>query len=273
MSFVEILGVKINKSSYDEVLGWIEKRIKNQNQGWIATPNPEIILKAQGSGKFKQIINSADLRISDGIGISIAARYLNEIDDKKTKIGLWMRIWIWKMIILAMIWDKNSVEKILPQISGDELVFKLIPMAKEKKWKIFLLGGKRQNAKLAKEKIEKNYGIKVKSNSGATRIEKESEVENKEIINEINEFQPDILLVAYGAPYQEIWISENLKKLKTYVAIGIGGTIDDIASNNQTPQWLRKRGLRWLWRVIKEPKRIGRIWKAVVVFGWRMVRN
>ena len=162
MDHVDILGVKIDKSSYREVLDRIEKQIKSKKQAWIATPNPEIVLKAGESEKYRQVLNSANLRISDGIGLSVATKYLDKIKDRNYKLETLGKLWLWKITVLEMLWDKKLVEKILPQISGDELIFKLLPLARKNNWKIFLLGGKQGNAKLAIEKINNKYGVEVK---------------------------------------------------------------------------------------------------------------
>ncbi len=268
-----ILGVKVDKTNYDEVIEWISGEIEKQGKIWVATPNPEIVLKAQENSEYEEILNRANLRIADGVGLSIAAKYLDKLGKRKYQSGLIGRLILWKLTIWEFLVDRNSVEKYLPQVSGDVLVRKLIEEARNRQWKVFLLGGRMGNSQKAAEKLKQELGIKVEHHPGAKEIRKETEREREEVIEQINAFKPDILLVAYGAPWQEMWIGRNLENLKTHIAIGVGGTVDDLAEGKETPTWMREKGLRWLWRLWKEPARLGRIWDAVVVFGWRVVRD
>ena len=87
------------------------------------------------------------------------------------------------------------------------------------------------------------------------------------IINDINKTNPDIVFVAYGAPKQDIWIANNKSKLKAKILVGVGGTFDMLAGvKKRAPKFFQKIRLEWLWRAIIEPKRLGRIANAIIVF-------
>jgi N-acetylglucosaminyldiphosphoundecaprenol N-acetyl-beta-D-mannosaminyltransferase len=65
-----------------------------------------------------------------------------------------------------------------------------------------------------------------------------------------------LLLVAYGAPAQELWIARNLDALAGVVAIGVGGALDMIAGRtSRAPRWMRAAGLEWLYRLGRQPAR------------------
>lgn len=82
----------------------------------------------------------------------------------------------------------------------------------------------------------------------------------REVIEEINRLQPNVLFVATGAPRQEKWIYNNRNKLKVDVATGQGGTFDYEAGRiKRAPVWIQKIGMEWLWRLILEPSRIVRM--------------
>jgi len=89
-----------------------------------------------------------------------------------------------------------------------------------------------------------------------------------QIIQAVNTSGAKLLLVAYGAPKQDLWIAKHLSKMPTVrVAIGVGGTFDFLSGTiKRAPRWLRSLGLEWLWRLILQPWRIKRIWTAVVIF-------
>lgn len=89
-----------------------------------------------------------------------------------------------------------------------------------------------------------------------------------QIIRRINEAKPHLLLVAFGAPAQDLWIHEHLAKMPSVrVAMGIGGTLDFVAGiKKRAPLFMQKIGLEWLWRFVQEPSRWRRMWRAVVIF-------
>jgi N-acetylglucosaminyldiphosphoundecaprenol N-acetyl-beta-D-mannosaminyltransferase len=83
-----------------------------------------------------------------------------------------------------------------------------------------------------------------------------------------------VLLVAFGAPKQDMWIDRYRNQLThVRVAIGVGGTFDFIAGvHKRAPIIFQNLGIEWLWRVVREPRRIGRIINAVIVFPLSVIR-
>ena len=94
----------------------------------------------------------------------------------------------------------------------------------------------------------------------------------EEILASLNNFSPKILFCSFGAPFQEKVIYHNLKKIPSVnLAIANGGSFDFLTKKAiRAPRIFRKIGLEWLWRVIKQPKRIKRIWRATAVFLWKI---
>ena len=96
---------------------------------------------------------------------------------------------------------------------------------------------------------------------------------NKNIIDKINRYKTDLLLVAYGAPWQEKWIWQNRDKLKAKVVMGVGGTFDYLTGRAKAPpDWVNRAGLEWLWRLVHEPWRWRRQLK-LAEFGGLVVRE
>jgi len=91
----------------------------------------------------------------------------------------------------------------------------------------------------------------------------------------INRRQPDILFVALGHGRQEKWIARNLSKLSSVkLAMGVGGSFDYISGQvKRAPKFMRKLGLEWLYRLIKEPWRLPRILVAVIKFSWLVIKD
>jgi len=82
---------------------------------------------------------------------------------------------------------------------------------------------------------------------------------DRRLVDRINQSGANLLLVAYGAPWQEEWISRNLDKLKVGIVIGVGGTFDFLTGRAvEPPMWIGVLGLEWAWRLILQPWRLGR---------------
>lgn len=237
----QIMEINVNSTKLAEVLTCVEEFVSHSRKFYIVTPNPELILMAQSNKSLKDSLNAADISVPDGVGLKIA----------------------------------NPDLKI---IKGRELFLELIKLAVKKKWKVFLLGGLGDEAAIAKLKIENSmenekWKMEIKSASGpklsndAKPITKEDERLEKEVINQINTFNPELLFVAFGNPKQEIWIHDNISRIKIGGAMCIGGTLRYVAGLSKLPpEFVSSIGLEWLWRLFTEPKRIGRIFRAVVVF-------
>lgn len=94
------------------------------------------------------------------------------------------------------------------------------------------------------------------------------------VVERIRAAEPDILFVAFGHGKQEKWIHENLPKLPSVkIAMGVGGAFDMLSGKRaRAPRFLRAIGLEWVWRLLIEPRRIGRIWKATGQFLFLFLR-
>lgn len=247
LPYSEILGVRVNPISLKEAVSQVEKWLKTSKQYQIVTPNPEQVVLAQKDPSFKKVLNQADLAIADGIGLAWAIKAQNK--NLNTKVE---------------------------RVSGVDLMAALCKNAGQKKRRIFLLGGWDAAEKAAKklsairqpaEAIE-NCQLKIKSHPGAVDINNQSADERRVIIKKINQFKPDLLFVAYGAPHQEFWIAQNLSSLKVKAAMGVGGAFDYISGKvPRAPKLLRNLGLEWFFRLIIEPWRLKRH-LSLIKFIW-----
>lgn len=237
----EILGVKIDPCTMQEVLAHLTIQINNKKQTFVVTPNPEMLLIAKKDEEFKKIMNGADLAIPDGIGLVWASRFVGKM-------------------------------KISERVTGTDLMQKLCEKAPQHGWKIFLLGAQAGVAEQAAKILQTKYpGLEITGCYAGSPLPAEDDYISKKIALS----GANILFVAYGAPVQEKWIARNRKKMPDITcAIGIGGAFDFIAGiRKRAPLWMQKTGLEWLWRVIQEPKRIKRIWNATIVFPWKVIQK
>lgn len=242
---VKILDIKVDNISPVEAIAKIEATIAKgaRQTQMVTTLNPEIALKAHHDDIYKNILNSSYLTIADGTGIFWAA--------------------------------KKYHQKLKARVTGIDLINRLAKISPNKKWRWFLLGGKPGVAKKAANKLLQTYpGINIIRAEDGGVITNENINDQQLLVSKIAQAKVDILIVSFGAPIQEKFIQKYKNQLGAKVAIGAGGSLDFIAGvKKRAPKIMRLMGLEWLWRLILEPKRLTRIWKAVVVFSLTILKN
>lgn len=266
---IGILGVGINQLSYQETMLKIEKLLQNQRRAQIATVNPEFVIEAQRNSEFKEVLNRTELSVADGIGIRAAAKFFFLPRSTHLIIRLFQTLFQGLFLIGPSVLFRSKYLDTIPEtIPGSELSQSMAKLAQQQGYSIFLLGAGEGVAEEAARILKKKYpGLKV---AGCYPGSPKKEEEEK-IVNLINQAQPDILLVAYSAPNQELWIARNLNRFqKPLIAMGVGGTFDFIAGKTKrAPKWMQRLGLEWFYRLLQEPrKRLKRIYTATVVFPW-----
>jgi len=239
---ITLLDIPIDALSQHEALLKISGFFKAKGQFHIATPNPEMLVEAQKNTAFKEVLQQTALNLPDGTGLLWAA--------------------------------KRKGSPLPERITGTDTLQALCSLDLRicPPEQIFLLGAAPGVAEKASAVLrQKNPMLRiVGTHAGSPRAEEE-----EEIIQKINAAQPTLLFIAFGAPQQDLWIARNLSKLRTVkVAMGVGGAFDFIiGKQKRAPQVMRRMGIEWLWRLIREPRRAGRIWNAVIVFPWMMIRT
>jgi N-acetylglucosaminyldiphosphoundecaprenol N-acetyl-beta-D-mannosaminyltransferase len=179
-----------------------------------------------------QVLNDASLATADGVGILMAARWLGT--------------------------------PIRERVTGVALVERIAKQAAIRGWRIFFLGAAPGVAEKAAQVLRHRYaGLQIAgAYAGSPSI-----IEEPFVRQQVLDANPDILLVAYGHPAQDLWIARNQALLNVRLAIGVGGTFDEIVGLvPHAPAWMHRVGLKWLWRLIQQPWRYKRIYTAVVQF-------
>ena len=193
----------------------------------INTINPHSYCISKKDILFNEALHQSDILIPDGIGIVYAARILKK--------------------------------KIIKRISGSDIHQFLIEKANKNNLKIFYLGASQETLEKIEFRIKKEFpSITVKSYSPPYK-EEFSNYENSIMIEEINNFEPQILFIGMTAPKQEKWVNKNKVKLKNCIICSIGAVFDFYAGTINRPNKIWQRlGLEWFMRFIKEPKRLWR---------------
>ena len=221
---INVLGINFDSTTMDEaVFRTIQMMQDDGAPEYIVTPNPEIVMTARQDEEYMDVVNNAFLVLPDGVGVIYGAKILGT--------------------------------PLCSRIPGIDFISNLFEKMDGKK--LFLFGAKPGVAEKAAENISKKYPniIICGTNDGYF-------TDDEPIIKKINDAAPDLLLVCLGAPKQEKWMQKNASRLNVKVMAGLGGALDVFAGVVQrAPETWQKLGLEWLYRLTKEPKRIGRMMK------------
>lgn len=220
---VDILGVGFDNVTLDEAIVKAKPLINKNSASYIVTPNSEIVYEVLHNPELGKVINDAALVLPDGIGVIYASKILGSpIKGKVAGI--------------------EFAEALMSEYSKDSTPF-------------YFLGGKPGIAEMASEKMRERYkGLNVVGT--ADGYFKDSEP----VTAKIRESGAKIVFVCLGAPKQELWIREFGKDTGAGLLIGLGGCLDVFSETaERAPESWRRLGLEWLFRLIKEPKRLGRM--------------
>lgn len=221
---VDILGIPVDAITMKDAVERVGAFVREGGAHAIYTPNAEIMMAAQRDHELKEILKKSDMLVADGAGVVLASKLLGRPVPEK--------------------------------VSGVDLVREVFKVYAANGLSCYLFGAKPGFAQEAADRIKAEYpGLMIAGFHDGYFTEQEE----AEIIDDINRSSPDILLVALGAPKQEKWIYSRLGKLNAKVCMGVGGTIDILSGRVQLcPDFFRRNGLEWLYRLYKEPRRARR---------------
>ncbi|RLC37860.1 hypothetical protein DRH29_00385 [candidate division Kazan bacterium] len=274
LSSVKILGVKVHTITLPQALQEIIAMIHTRRNHYIVTPNPEMVMYANLHPWFREVLNNSSLSLADGVGLLWAAKYLSlpitNIPVLKQIQEWWQWLWTSAAVVLA----PRLLNVIPERLTGADMVWEMAKLASERGWRIFLLGAGPGVALKAARVMQQLY---PRLNVVEVMVGPPHEDE-EEVIRRIQQTNPQIIFLAFPADKQMKWIKNFLPRLHKSIAIGIGGALDFIvggaamqAGANATParrapEWMRDRGLEWLWRLISQPWRKDRIKTATIEF-------
>lgn len=287
---VDILGTKVDNLTKRQVLDTIAERLRDGKSTFIVTPYSESIVAAQKDAEFRNVLNSADIVLPDGVGIPWAAKFLSLPPPQAWGgLGRGRTVAIaWNLIksLAAIIFNPSYIRNpILEKISGSDFIWDLAKLAAENNYSIFLLGGFGDTAERAGKTLKQKFpNLNIAGTaSPLPNPPPQGEGNTKqnslplegggkgggELVEQINSSGADLLFVALGPVRQEKWIYQNLPDLRVKLAIGLGGTFDYLARKRPyRPKFWATRGLEWLWRLLTQPRRAGRIFRGVWGLIW-----
>lgn len=238
-SRVTLLGIPLDAVTMSETIEKLRNVLRADRQHHVTTPNSEMLVESTRNGKFRAVLQESDLNLPDSHGLLVMARWTGQ--------------------------------RLPERVTGVDTVQALCGCLDERH-PIFLLGAAPGVAEVAARILaSRNPHLRVVGTfTGTPQLH-----DAAAIVRRITAAQPHLLLVAFGAPQQDLWIAEHLREMPSVrVAMGVGGTFDFIAGlRKRAPPLLRSVGLEWLWRFAQEPSRWRRMWNAVVVFPLLVLRH
>ena len=223
---IPTVGAKVHDVSFSEAVELIVEWAREGSGGYVSTPNVDHLVRAKRDPKFRELMMGARLRVPDGMGLIYGSR-------------------------LAGTPFRGAVTgRLLPEAIVRATADDPIPMA--------IIGGRDDAPQKAKARLEE-LGGKVVAAVGPPMGYVVGGPEDEKIVQEFVAAQPRIVLVGFGAPKQETWMARHQAELPGAVMLGIGQTIDILGGLiPAAPSWMTKVGLEWAFRMLRDPRRIGR---------------
>lgn len=219
----DVLGVQYDNITMEEAVAAGRAILTGEKTACCVTPNAEMAYEALHNEDFRAVLNSADLVLPDGAGVVLGARIL-----------------------------KTPLKQ---KVAGIEFAQNMLPVYEELGSRLYLLGSKPGVAELAAEKMRQKHPDLIICGTADGYFKDEDEV-----VRKINEAKADALYVCLGSPKQENFMFSHRDDLNVRLMAGLGGTLDGIAGTvKRAPKWMIKLQLEWLYRLIKEPRRLGRM--------------
>ena len=230
-----VLGVRVDCLDMHATLDRIEQLLDSGGHHLIATVNPEFIMRAHREPEFARVLESANLCLADGTGVVWAAR----------RQGCVMS----------------------GPVTGIDLIPPLAALCAGRGFRLFLLGAEPGVAAQVAARLRTEHpGLEVASHSGSP-----DPSADEEAVALIRAHRTQVLLVAFGAPKQELWIDRMTDRLEVAVSIGVGGAFDYLTGRvRRAPGWMRRAGLEWLYRLFQQPWRARRM-SVLPVYAFKVL--
>ena len=220
---LDIMGLQFDNVTMDEASARAEQILAGKKTCYAVTPNAEIAYEALYDETLRALINGADLVLPDGAGVVLASKLL-----------------------------KTPLKQ---KVAGVDFADGLLGVLETTGQRLYLLGSKPGIGELAAQKMMQKHPRLRIAGIADGYFQDEAPV-----IDKINASGADVLFVCLGAPKQELFMKDHLDALHVKLMIGLGGSLDSFAGTvKRAPKWMIRCNLEWLYRLIKEPKRFGRM--------------
>jgi len=230
----QVLGVRIDASQISDVVAQMEQWIRNcDGCHSIAATGMHGTVEAQHDPSFKEVLNSMDLVVPDG---------------------------------MPLVWQGRRRGHHLPRrVYGPDLMLEFCEKTAGRGYRHFFYGGEPGVPERLAESLKRRFPTMEVCGTFSPPFRSLDPEEDQEIVTKISRAAPDVLWVGLGTPKQERWMDEHRDKLHVPVLVSVGAAFDLLsARRNQAPRWMRERGLECLFRLLQEPRRL---WRRYLIDG------
>lgn len=234
VSTFQILGVRVSAVQIPDVVLKMEDWIRTSRTGhFIAVTGMHGVTEAQHTAEFKNVLRNADLVVPDGMPL----------------------VWCGRL-------RGHSLHR---RVYGPELMLTFCHETIPRGYRHFLYGGDPGVAERLAASLERTCPGMIIAGTYSPPFCSLSPAEDAHIVEIIRRAAPDVLWVGLSTPKQEKWMYEHRDRLGVPVLVGVGAAFDILsAKKKQAPRWMRENGLEWLFRLLREPRRL---WKRYLVYG------
>lgn len=219
-----IMGVNIGVTDMNKTLTLIESRLQDWRGKYICVANVHTTVTAYEDADYKKVQNNAVIALPDGGPLSAFSREHGYADAAR--------------------------------VTGPDLMREVLKISAEKGWRHYFYGSTEKTLAELRQKVEERYPGAIIAGMYSPPFRAVTPQEDAEIVKNINETKPDFVWVGLGAPKQERWMAAHEDRVQALM-IGVGAAFDYEAGNiRRAPQWMQKRNLEWLYRLMQDPKRL-----------------
>jgi N-acetylglucosaminyldiphosphoundecaprenol N-acetyl-beta-D-mannosaminyltransferase len=237
---VNVLGVPLGLTDYEDTLDWIDAAAAADSRGYVCVCNVHSLMASAEDPALREALMNSSINVPDGQPL------------------------VWAMTALGHPLDDR--------VYGPELMARSCARSAKSGQRLYLYGGRNQGAlvQLALNLRQRYPGVKIVGGYSPPYRPLNDE-ERDAVVHEINASRADVVWVGIGVPKQEKWMAEMRPLLDSPVLIGVGAAFDFHAGLvPQAPSWMQKLGLEWVYRLAHEPRRL---WRRYTRYNPRFVRQ
>jgi N-acetylglucosaminyldiphosphoundecaprenol N-acetyl-beta-D-mannosaminyltransferase len=223
---VNVLSVGVSAINMTQALDIIGGWIAHRQPNYVCVTGVHGVMESQRDESLRHIHNTAGLVTPDGMPL------------------------VW----LSRLQGRRHVERVY----GPDLMLELCERSVSKGYRHFLYGGSEEALEQLASNLQQRFpGIQVVGKYSPP-FRPLTDEEDNQVVQMINETNPDIVWVGLSTPKQERWMASHMRRLTAPVLLGVGAAFDFHAGlKKQAPQWMQRSGLEWLFRLATEPRRLG----------------
>jgi N-acetylglucosaminyldiphosphoundecaprenol N-acetyl-beta-D-mannosaminyltransferase len=232
---VNVAGIAVDNLTEAEAIAAIARMIEAGGPHYLCVINAAKAVAASRDVRLREALGRASMVTADGMSVVWAARL--------------------------------SGKRLKERVTGIDLFERLVGEAARHGWSVFFFGARDESVRGVVERFRREHPeLRVAGWRNGYFAPQES----GSVADEIRDSKADLLFVAMGSPAQEYWIAANLERTGARFAMGVGGSFDHLSGRKpRAPRWMQRGGLEWLYRLLREPRRL---WRRYLIGNARFIR-